>query len=178
MSVERFLTMPSRRPQAGAVLLAYCLFAPATFAQTAAPSPPDTVRVNVTLNADGSRTIYEFDSARHKATATTTDSEGKPRGKIQYQLDESGRFSTGRIFGADGQFRFTSTYKYDGGRLQQETQSGKDGAILSKIVYAYDTDGKQTGYSIYDAAGKLIDRKGSVPGPSPSATKKPRRTGK
>jgi hypothetical protein len=125
---------------------------------------PDTiqnnaVRVTVSMKADGSRTVYKFDNAQHKAVATTTDQDGKLREKIDYDIDEAGRFSSGAVFGPDGRLRFKSQYKYDGsGRLQEETQSAEDGTLLHKIVYSYDPAGKRTGYSIFDANGKLVGR--------------------
>ena len=126
--------------------------------------PPDTTennanRVTVSMKADGSRTVYKFDDAQHKAVATTTDQEGKLREKIHYDIDEAGRFSSGTVFGPDDRLRFKSQYKYDGsGRLQEETQSAENGTLLHKIVYSYDPAGKQTGYSVFDANGKLVGR--------------------
>jgi hypothetical protein len=129
----------------------------------------DAVRVNVTINADGSRTVYEFDQPHRKATATTTEANGKLRGTIRYQLDDAGRFASGTVYGPDEKFRFKSTYKYDGaGRMEQETQFRADDTVLAKIVYSYDAAGKQTGYSIFDASGKLIGR-------TPSPTPRPKR---
>jgi hypothetical protein len=152
-------------------------FAAIASAQTPDTTQADSVRVNVTLNADGSRTAYQFDTAHHTATATTTGRDGKSGGKIQYQLDQAGRFESGRIFGPDGKFRFKSLYKYDeAGRLQEETQLTKDGAVISKIVYTYDSSGKTTGYSIFDGAGKLLGRTSS-PTPSPPASPKSRKAG-
>ena len=124
---------------------------------------PDTennaVRVTVSMKADGSRTVYKFDDAQHKAVAITTDQDGKLREKIHYDMDEAGRFSSGTVFGSDGRLRFKSQYKYDGsGRLEQETQSAENGTLLHKIVYSYDPAGKQTGYSIFDANGKPVGR--------------------
>jgi len=119
----------------------------------------DAVRVTVSMNADGSRAIYRFDDAQHKAVATITDPDGKLRQKVHYELDDAGRFSSGQIFGPDGRLRFKSQYKYDSvGRLQEEIQSAEDGTILHRIVYSYDQNGRQTGYSIYDASGKLLGR--------------------
>jgi hypothetical protein len=124
----------------------------------------DAVRVNVTVNPDGSRTTYQFDQPNHNATATITEPDGKLRSKIRYQLDDNGRFANGLVFGPDGKLRFKSTYKYDGaGRMEEETQLGKDGKVRNKIVYAYDANGKQTGYSTFDEKGKLI---GHVDAPS------------
>jgi hypothetical protein len=103
-------------------------------AQISAPGPNDPVRVTVSLNADGSRTTYQFDNARHEAIATTTDSDGKSRGKIVYQIGEAGRFVSGVVFGPDEKFLFNSVYKYDAaGRLEEETHLGKDDALISKI---------------------------------------------
>src|SRR5947208_282195 len=117
----------------------------------------DAVRVTVSMHPDGSRTVYKFDNAQHKAVATTTDSDGKLRETIRYELDEAGRFSSGEISGPDGRLRFKSRYKYDdGGRLLEETQSSENGTLLHKIVYSYDASGKQTGYSVFDASGKLV----------------------
>jgi hypothetical protein len=53
-----------------------------------------------------------------------------------------------------------------------ETQLGPDDAVRNKIVYAYDKIGRQTGYSVYDAAGKLIRQ---TPGVAPRATTPPRK---
>ena len=132
---------------------------------------PDAVRVTVSMNADGSRTVYEFDSLRHRATATTTAKDGKLVGKIRYMLDDAGRFASGEVYGPDDQFRFRTLYKYDdSGKLTQETQLGQDDVVRNKIIYAYDKDGKQTGYTVYDAAGKVIRRtpgRTSRPSPSP-----------
>src|SRR6266513_448355 len=120
---------------------------------------------------DGSRTVYEFDDAQHKAIATTTGEDGKLREKIHYDVDEAGRFSSGTIFGPDGHLRFKSLYKYDSsGRLQEETQNAESGTLLHKIVYTYDQTGKRTGYSIFDTNGKLVGR--TVAGsPSPKRKK-------
>ena len=136
----------------------------------------NAARVTVSMNTDGSRTVYQFDDAQHKAVATTTGQDGKLRKTIRYDLDDAGRFASGRIFGSDGRLRFKSRYTYDdAGRLQEETQSAADGTLLHKIVYSYDQNGKQTGYSIFDASGKLLGRTTplvSAPSPSPKSREK------
>jgi hypothetical protein len=149
------------------------LLCAAKIAFSQSPERPENgaVRVTVSMNTDGSRTVYEFDGAQHKAIATTTGEDGKLREKIRYDIDETGRFLSGTIFGPDGHLRFTSRYKYDSsGRLQEETQSAENGALLHKIVYSYDQTGKRTGYSIFDTNGKLVGR--TVAGsPSPKQKK-------
>jgi hypothetical protein len=154
-----------------AVFLAgFIVNASVTDAQPPAPAP-ETVRVTVSMNADGSRTVYEFDSLHHKAKATTTDKSGKSVGTIRYVLDDASRFIRGEVYGPDDQLRFKTLYKYDeAGRLNQETQLNKDNAVQHRLVYAYDKNGRQTGYAVYDAAGKLVSQKG----PSPTATPKKR----
>jgi hypothetical protein len=148
------------------------LVLPLGFAQTPEPSQTDAVRVTVTYDRDGSRTVYEFDNEHHKATATTTEPDGKLRGKIRYEVDAAGRFCSGLIFGPDEEFRFKSIYKYDGaGRLEQETQLGKDDAVRNKIVYKYNPAGQPSGYSVFDAAGKMV---GGTPTPTPTPSPKPR----
>jgi len=165
------------------------------FSQSPEKNEINAARVTVSMNADGSRTVYQFDDAQHKAIATTTGQDGKLRqtiryeaiatttgedGKlrqtIRYELDDVGRFSGGRIFGPDGRLRLKSRYTYDSeGRLQEETQSAENDAVLHKIVYSYDQNGKQTGYSIFDASGKLLGRKTplvSRPSPSPKSREK------
>ena len=136
----------------------------------------DAVRVTVSMHPDGSRTVYKFDNAQHKAVATTTDPDGKLRETIRYELDEAGRFSSGEISGPDGRLRFKSRYKYDdAGRLLEETQSAQDGTLLHKIVYSYDASGKQTGYSVFDASGKLVGGNNAAkvrPSSSPKAREK------
>jgi hypothetical protein len=136
----------------------------------------DAVRVTVSMHPDGSRTVYKFDNAQHKAVATTTDSDGKVRETIRYELDDAGRFSSGEISGPDGRLRFKSRYKYDdAGHLLEETQSADNGMLLHKIVYSYDASGKQTGYSVFDKSGKLVGGKSAAkvrPSFSPKAREK------
>ncbi len=117
----------------------------------------NAIRVTVSQNADGSRTAYATDPANHRATATTTGPDGKTVGTIRYTLDEAGRYATGEVLGPKSEFRYKAVYKYDGaGRLSEETQSTKEGAVTVKLVYSYDANGKQAGYAVYDAAGKLL----------------------
>jgi antitoxin component YwqK of YwqJK toxin-antitoxin module len=146
------------------------------FSQSSEKTEINAARVTVSMNADGSRTVYQFDDAQHKAIATTTGQDGELRQTIRYELDDVGRFSGGRVFGPDGRLRFKSRYTYDsGGRLQEETQSAENDKVLHKIVYSYDQNGKQTGYSIFDASGKLLGRTSplvSAPSPSPKSREK------
>src|SRR5947199_8878672 len=87
----------------------------------------DAVRVTVSMHADGSRTVYKFDNAQHKAVATTTDTEGKLRETIRYELDEAGRFSSGEMSGADGASRCNSRYQYvDDSRFLEGTRTSGD----------------------------------------------------
>jgi YD repeat-containing protein len=146
---------------------------PTLQAQVEAPTP-DPIRVTVSMNADGTRTVYEFDALHHRATATTSAKDGKLVGRIKYVLDEEGRFASGEVYGPDDQFRFRTVYKYDpSGRLTQETQLAGDDSVRNKIVYVYDKAGKQVGYSVYDAGGKLIRQTpGLGPRPSPTSSKR------
>jgi hypothetical protein len=129
------------------------------FAQAAPNDSEQPVRVNVTVNPDGTRTAYQFDPAHRQATATTTTPDGKVTGKIKYEIDDAGRFSSGLVYGADDKFLFKSVYKYTGdGRLDQETHLAKDDAVINKMVYSYDANGKPSGYVVYDAAGKVVGR--------------------
>jgi hypothetical protein len=157
------------RPIIGCVLLLCAV--EIAFSQPSERPENSAVRVTVSMNADGSRTVYEFDDPQHKAIATITGEDGKLREKIRYDIDDAGRFSSGTIFGPDGHFRFKSRYKYDSsGRLEEETQSAEDGTLLHKIVYSYDQTGKRTGYSIFDINGKLVG--GTIAGsPSPKRKK-------
>jgi hypothetical protein len=157
-------------PAPVSILLAIILeSALSAIAQTPAPAANDAVRVTVALNADGSRTIYQFDNAKHEAVATTTDPDGKPRGKIVYQIGDAGRFTSGVFFGPDEKFLFKSVYKYDAaGRVEEETHLRKDEAVINKIVYKYDSKGKQIGYSVFDPTGKLISGAASATPPTPS----------
>jgi YD repeat-containing protein len=153
-----------------AIFFSVAVFAPSLRAQPPSP-PPDPVRVTVSMNADGTRTTYEFDAPNHRAAATTTTKDGTTIGKIRYVLDDAGRFASGEVYGPNEQFRFKTLYKYDAaGKLTQETQLGADDVIRNKIVYAYDKNGRQTGYSVYDAAGKLIRQ---TPGVAPSRSPAP-----
>ena len=142
--------------------------------QSSEQAPSGAVRVTVTMHPDGSRTVYNFDNAQHKAVATTNGQDGKLRETIHYELDDAGRFASAEISGPDSRVRLKSRYKYDDvGRILEEAQSAPDGTLQHKIVYSYDSSGKQTGYSIFDASGKLLGRTGGpVSRASPSA--KPR----
>ncbi len=162
------------RPITACFALALALFASPslTRAQLATASPAE-VRVTVSLNADGTRTTYEFDSLHRRATATTTGKDGKVVGKIHYVLDDAGRFASGEVFGPDDKLRFKTLYKYDAaGRLIQESQLGSDDSVRNKIVYAYDKNGKQTGYTVYDANGKLLQQTPGVVPHSPTPGKR------
>ena len=149
------------------------------FSQSPEQGRTDAVRVTVSMHPDGSRTVYNFDNAQHKAVATTTDPDGKLRETIRYELDDAGRFSSAEISGPDGRLRLKSRYKYDdAGRILEETQSAPDGTLLHRIVYSYESSGKQTGYSIFDASGKLVGRTSAAnarPSPSPKPREKARR---
>ena len=128
------------------------------------------VRLSIVLNADGSRTVYETDAANHKTTATTTAKDGKLREKIRWDLDESGRFLRGEVFGPKEQFRFILQNKYDvSNHLIEETHFAKDQSVIGKIVFRYDVAGHQIGYSTYDGAGKLL---GQTVAPSPPPAKR------
>jgi len=152
-------------------LLAVCY--PAANAQTEPANSDDTVRVTVRVNADGSRTTYQYDNAKHEAIATTSDADGNPLGKAVYRIDDAGRFASGVIFGPDKKFLFKALYKYDSaGRLEEETRLAKDDSVINKIVYQYNAAGKQVGYSMFDANGKLIS--GSAAPSQPSKSHSPR----
>lgn len=146
------------------------------FAQLAPPAASDSIRVNVTVNPDGSRTTYQFDTSNHKASAVTTASDGRVLGKTNYRLDNENRFGTSVSFTGDGKFRLKSIYKYDGaGRIAEETQLARDDTLLNKIVYSYDSAGHQTGYSIYDANGKLVAHTAAPSAPPPAPMPSPGR---
>jgi hypothetical protein len=143
-------------------------------AQPIAPNSNDTIRVTVTVNADGSRTTYQYDNAKHEAIATTADPDGKARGKVVYRIDDAGRFASGVVFGPDDKFLFKTIYKYDAaGRLEQESRLAKDDTLINKITYKYDAAGKQIGYSMFDASGKLISGSSSPAASAPPKSRNP-----
>lgn len=122
-----------------------------------AQTPDEAVRVTVTVNPDGSKTIYHTDAAKHETVATSTTASGTPSGKIIYHVDAEGRYESGRVFAANGAFRFKTLYRYDAaGRLSEESQLDKNDVVMHKIVYAFDAEGHPTGYAIYDGAGALV----------------------
>ena len=99
-----------RRTIAAAFLVAFWTSTTVLRAQLATATP-DAVRVTVSMNADGTRTTYEFDSPNRRAVATTTTKEGKMVGRIRYVLDEAGRFASGEVCGPDEKLRFKTLYK-------------------------------------------------------------------
>jgi hypothetical protein len=154
-----------------AFLAAFFVIGAPCFAQ-AQPSATggNSIRVTMSLNEDGSRTVYETDSANRKSTATTRNAAGKLMARIRYTLDEAGRYETGEIYGPDDKLRFKTLYKYEAsGRLSEETQLTADGAVRHKIVYAFDAAGKPAGYSVYDGSGKLLGQTRPKAPPAPAA---------
>jgi YD repeat-containing protein len=147
-------------------------------AQTSPNESDQPVRVNITVNPDGTRTTYQFDQARREATAITTTVQGKVTQKIKYQIDEAGRFSTGMVFGPNDKFLYKTAYKYTPeGRLGEETHLDQKDTLVNKLVYSYDANGRQTGYVVYDASGNVIGRTSPVQGKgagSPKPEKKKR----
>ena len=138
----------------GAVL-AFCASGLVAIAQ----SGDEAVRVTVTINPDGSKTVYQTDGGSHRAIATTTGPNGKAQGKIIYKLDADGRYESGQVFAPDGTRRFKTRYRYDAaGRLAEETQMGKDDSVRNRIVYSYDAAGHSAGYAVYDGDGRLVGR--------------------
>ncbi|MFL6583114.1 MAG: hypothetical protein ACJ8KU_01195 [Chthoniobacterales bacterium] len=160
--------VPSARASVFLALVLSCVSR--TLVAQSAATPNDVVRVTVSMNADGSKTTYEWDTANRKAAATTTTAEGKLMEKIRYVLDDTGRFQTGQVFGPDHALRFVTRYRYDAaGKLAEEHQFTKDGKFQHRVVHTYDNAGKEIGYSVYDANGKLLSQ--TAP-PQPRASPK------
>lgn len=163
----------------GALAAVLFTFSASTHGQVRDSTLADAKRVTVSQNNDGSRTTYEIDGPNRKEVATTIGEDGKVKSKILYDLDENGRFAKGLIYGPGDQFRFKTTYKYDtSGRLTEEAQLTKDDVLKNRLVYSYDAlTGRQTGYVVYDAAGKIIGQtkaSGAVPAAEPVSDKKRR----
>ena len=136
-----------------------------------AQSGDDAVRVTVTMNPDGSKTVYQTDGASRGSTATTTGANGKAQGKIIYKLDAEGRYESGEVFAANGSMRFKTRYRYDAAdHLLEETQLAKDGSVQNRIVYSYDSSGHSAGYALYDGEGRLLGR---TTAKKPAARSKP-----
>ena len=135
-----------------------CATPDAASAQLQNSGTSDAVRVTVSQNNDGSQTAYQTDPLSKTATATTT-SGGKVISKINYKLDDLGRYESGEVFGPADKFQFKTRYKYDpAGRLSEETRLSRDDVVQMKLVYSYDGAGKPAGYSVFDAAGKLLGK--------------------
>ena len=137
------------------VALAFVSSVPIAFAQTS----DEAVRLTVTMNPDGSKTVYQTDGSSHRSTASTTGANGKAQGKIIYKLDANGRYESGEVFAAGGALRFKTRYRYDtAGHLLEETQVAKNNSVLNRIVYSYDASGHSAGYAVYDGDGRLLGR--------------------
>jgi hypothetical protein len=170
LSVETLLLMNWFGRVAFCLLFLIWLGQP-VFAQSLPPDDSNSIRVNVTVNPDGSRTTYRFDANNHRASAVTTSSDGRILGKATYRLDDGNRFGSSVSFTADGKFRLKSIYKYDaGGRIAEETQLARDDSVLNKIVYSYDSAGRESGYSVYDGTGKLVGQTSSAARPPPATS--------
>ncbi|MGI9114941.1 MAG: hypothetical protein DLM52_02340 [Chthoniobacterales bacterium] len=126
------------------------------------------VRVSVVINPDGSRSTYQTDATNHKSVATTRTTDGKMREKINYDLDENGRFIRGQVLGPKGEFRFVAQYKYDASNhLSEEVRVDKEENVVGRIVFQYDAGGHQTGYTVYDGAGKILGQTAPAKSPPP-----------
>ena len=152
-------------------------------AQEQSGSAGNVKRVTVSQNNDGSRTTYEVDNEARKTIATTTGPDGKLQSRIRYDLDEAGRFARGEVYGSGDQFRFKTAYKYnESGQLLEETQFTREGVMKNKLVYSYDKlSGRQTGYAVYDSAGKLLGRNNTPTSASaapPRSTPAPKKNGR
>ncbi|MCA1660158.1 MAG: hypothetical protein LC642_06445 [Verrucomicrobiaceae bacterium] len=155
-----------------AFLASLLAIAASSHAQLQDRSAEAPVRVTVAQNQDGSRTSYAYDQPNRKAVASTMAEDGKLLSKIHYDLDEQGRFKAGEVYDGKGELRFKTEYKYDPkGRLESETQLTRDGSVRHKLVYSYNDMGKQTGYAVYDASGKLLGRS-NVTSPQSASSKK------
>jgi hypothetical protein len=156
-----------------AIAAFFCLTT-SLLAQATPNGSEQPVRVSVTVNPDGTRTSYQFDPAHRQATATTTTPDGKVTGTIKYEIDDAGRFSSGIVMSPDNKFQYKCTYKYTpDGRMDQETHLNRDDTIINKIVYSYDANGRQTGYVVFDAAGKIIAKTTpALAKPSPAEKRK------
>ena len=135
-----------------------CAIVTTALAQLQNSAPSDAVRVTVSQNNDGSQTSYQTDPLSRTATAITT-SGGKVISKINYKLDDQGRYESGEVFGPGEKFQFRTKYKYDpSGRVAEETRLTRDNAVHMKLVYSYDGSGRPAGYSVFDAAGNLLGK--------------------
>ena len=94
-----------------------------------------------------------------------TGKDGKLREKSLPWMTRA--LATGEVYGADEPFRFRTSISTTPRQAHRGNSDREGRSVRNKIVYVYDKEGKQTGYSVYDAAGKLIRR---TPGLSPSAT--------
>jgi YD repeat-containing protein len=141
------------------VLLACGATVSTAFAQLQTGTPSNAIRVTVSQNNDGSQTSYQTDPLSKTATAITTSSGGKMISKINYKLDDQGRYESGEVFGPGDRFQFRTKYKYDpSGRVSEETRLTRENAVQMKLVYSYDGAGKPAGYSVFDAAGNLLGK--------------------
>lgn len=150
--------MPPRPLRLVCLALLGCWLAAAAQAQNGASN--NVKRVTVSQNNDGSRTTYKVDGEARKTVATTVGRDGKVQSRIRYDLDDAGRFSRGEVYGPNDQLRFKTQYKYDtSGQLQEEIQFTADGVMKNRLAYSYDKlTGRQTGYAVYDSAGKIVGR--------------------
>src|ERR1041385_7930617 len=124
-----------RRALRALFLIPVFAFFPAANAQLE-NATPDPVRVTVSMNADGTKTTYEFDAPNHRATATTIGKDRKMVGRIRYTLDDASRFASGEVYGPDDKLRFKTLYKYDAaGKLTQETRSEEHTSELQSRLH-------------------------------------------
>src|SRR5260370_663159 len=133
LDVSQVMTSPLRF--ATFTFLVFFFFSPFAWPQTRDQILPDAAGVGLSLNPEGTRPTYKFNNVPKRATATASAPDGKLLGRIRYEIDDAGRFSSRIIFGPDDKLRFKSQYKYDtAGRLEDETHLTKDDSVISKFV--------------------------------------------
>lgn len=140
----------------------YLLFAAVLLSSVALGQDSVTVRASTRILADGSRATTITDPDQQTATETITDAGGKVMRKTLFTLDATGA-TTGAIhYDNKGNIRYKESYKRDvTGKIASSYLYSKDDRLLGYRSFVYDSKGNTVQIDDYDAAGKLIPKKGT-----------------
>jgi hypothetical protein len=65
----------------------------------------------------------------------------------------------------DGSVQSKTVFTHDGVRKQAETEYKPDGTVISKLIYSYDSEGRESGSTVFGADGTLLRSGKRIYGP-------------
>jgi len=115
------------------------------------------IKVTTLLHGDGTRTDTTRDLDAHTSETKTYDASNKLIQRAVFSLDEEGREVAGTIYNAKGVVVGQVNYEYDiFGRVKQQFEKAPNGALVRRLVFHRDTNGRVMSIDAFDAQGNPI----------------------